>query len=214
MRRFRSFGLFVVVAIVLGLASTPPAAAAPDAGSAQKFIRTLADKAVAVVKADEVPKSDRSRQLRQILRDHFDVRTIGIFALGVHRRQSTPEQISIYLEEFEDYVVYTYSTRLEKYAGETVAVTGTRPAGSSKTDIFVTSEIVRQGKEPIPITWRVRDRKGTLQVIDVEIEGTNQIVTYRQEFAAVIKRRGNGVEGLITELREKNASLQGKLASN
>lgn len=191
-----------------------PAAWAIEPDTAKIFVRALADKAITVVKSDDLGKQEQSKRLREILRESFDIRTIGNFALGVHRRKASKEQISEYLTAFQDYVVYTYSTRLEKFAGERIEVTGTRKAGNSKTDIFVVTNLIRNNNDPIPLIWRVRERKGSVKIIDVEIEGTSQILTYKQEFASVIKNRGNGVDGLIVELREKNSSLQAKIAAN
>lgn len=209
-RRIPLLGVVTTATFVLFL----QAAAAVEPTKAEAFIRSLADRALAVIKAENLTRTEQSKQLRDILRDHFDVKTIGNFALGVHRRQASEQQLSDYLAEFEDYIVYTYSSRLGQFAGEQLDVIDTRPAGSAQTDIFVMSEIVREGRQPIPLIWRLREQNGRLQVIDIEIEGTNQILAYRQEFAAVVKNRRQGVDGLIAELREKNASLQSKLAAN
>ncbi len=202
------------VLLMFGLAAAAPLTAAAENAQAEAFIQTLANRAIDVVKADSLPRTEQSKMLREILRDSFDVKTIGNFALGTYRRKASKAQLAVYHTEFEDFIVYTYSSRLGKFAGETVAVVGTRPACKSKSDVFVDSEIQRTGKEAIPIAWRVRDYKGRMKVIDVEIEGTNQILAYRQEFASVIKVRGQGVDGLIAELREKNASLQNKIAAS
>lgn len=180
--------------------------AEPDPSKAQAFVQDLADRATKIVSATGVSKPERDKKLRELLREGFDLNTIGQFVLGVHRRSATKEQMAAYQSEFEDFVVYTYSTRFGQYAGEELKVSGTRPAG--RTDIFVSSDVVRQGKDPIPVYWRVREHKGKLAIIDVEIEGTSQALTYKQEFASVIQNRGNGLDGLIAELKEKNAKLQ------
>lgn len=197
--------------VVLGLAAiTGPASAAPDPAAAQAFIQSLADRATAVVKDKAVPKTERDAKLRSLLLEGFDIRTIGKFALGVYRRGADKGTVDAYLVAFEDYILHTYSKRFGDYAGEKVEVGGTRPAG--KSDIFVKSDIVREGKDDIPLLWRVRDRKGSLTIIDVEVEGTSQALTYKQEFASVIQNRGNGVAGLIEELRQKTTNLKNEPA--
>jgi len=180
--------------------------AEPDPGKAEAFVQDLADRATAIVSATGMSKPEKDKRLRELLREGFDLNTIGKFVLGVHRRGASKEQMAAYLVAFEDFVVYTYSTRFGQYAGEKLQVRGTRPAG--QTDIFVSSDVVRQGKDPIPVYWRVRQNQGELSIIDVEVEGTSQALTYKQEFASVIQNRGNGVDGLIAELSEKNAKLR------
>lgn len=206
-----------LILIVAGTAASlwlapAPASAAVDEAKARAFIQNIADRAVNAIQAN-ITKQERSERLRQILRDGFDITTFGNFALGRYRRQASPEQIKEYLAAFESYVVYTYSDRLGKFADGNVRVTGTRQAGTSSSDIFVLSQVQGNGKEPVPVEWRVREEHGKLRIIDVGIEGTSQILAYRDEFAAVIHRRGNGIDGLIAELREKNAQLQARLTS-
>lgn len=206
--------LAAAAVLTLGLWALPtPSQAVPNPAKAETFVKNLAGQAASVVKDKALAKSIKDSRLREILRGGFDVATIGKFALGIYRRRASPAQIKAYLSAFENFLVYTYSKRFGKYAGETVKVLGDRAAGRSKTDLFVRTEIIREGKEPITVDWRIRDRKGTYLVIDIEIEGTSQALTYRQEFASVIERRGKGVDGLIDELRAKNAKLKAESES-
>lgn len=207
--------MLAAMVLALGLWALPtPSQATPDPAKAESFVKSLADRATVVVKDKSLPKSVKDSKLRDILRSGFDVATIGKFALGIYRRRANPAQIKAYLPAFENFIVYTYSKRFGKYAGETVKVVGNRAAGRSKTDIFVRTEIIREGKDPIAVDWRIREHKGTYLVIDIEIEGTSQALTYKQEFASVIQRRGKGIDGLIDELRTKNAKLKAETESD
>ncbi|MDJ0948599.1 MAG: ABC transporter substrate-binding protein [Alphaproteobacteria bacterium] len=202
--------LWVGLTIVLLCAGwAMPSAAAPDPQRAKTFVQEGLNEAFDVLRAKGKSKQQKSDNLRVLLRQKFDVNTIGKFALGVYRRQTSDAQMEAYLEAFEEYLVQVYINRIVSYtpekdddAGEILTVTGTRPA--TKTDIFVMSVLKRAGVDPQPIQWRVRNSKDRLVVIDVTIEGTSQALTYKQEFASVIQKRGQGVDGLIAELREKN----------
>jgi len=207
--------MLAAMVLALGLWALPtPSQATPDPAKAESFVKTLADRATSVVSDKTLPKSVKDSKLRAILRDGFDVASIGKFALGVYRRRASPAQIKAYLPAFESFIVYTYTRRFGKYAGETVKVIGNRAAGRSKTDIFVRTEVVRKNREPLAIDWRIRERKGVYRVIDIEIAGTSQALTYKQEFASVIQRHGKGVEGLIDELRAKNAKPKAETESD
>ena len=196
-----------VVALGTVLAAWPlTAPASPNADAAMTFIQNLADRGTEVVDSS-LTGTEKEERLRALLRENFDVGTIGRFALGPHRRRASDDQLDEYLVAFEDFLIYTYTTRFGQYAGEVVEVTGTRPAGTSETDIFVISNIVREDKDPVQIDWRVREIGESISIIDVEVAGTSQSLTYKQEFASVIANRGNGIEGLIAELNEKVAEL-------
>ena len=43
-------------------------------------------------------------------------------------------------------------------------------------------------------------------MLDVAVEGVSLLITFRNEFAAVIERHGGQVEGLLTELRQRVAA--------
>lgn len=197
-----------VIALGTSIVATPlTAVASPDTDAAMIFIQGLADRGTEIVDSSLV-NGEKEERLRALLRDNFDVGTIGRFALGPHRRRASDAQLDDYLVAFEDFLIYTYTTRFGQYAGEVVEVTGTRPAGASETDIFVISNIIREDKDPVQIDWRVRETGESLAIIDVEVAGTSQSLTYKQEFASVIANRGNGIDGLIAELNEKIAELQ------
>jgi phospholipid transport system substrate-binding protein len=49
-------------------------------------------------------------------------------------------------------------------------------------------------------------------VLDVLVEGVSLLVTFRNEFAAVIERHGGRVAGLLDELRQRVAAERAQLA--
>jgi ABC-type transporter MlaC component len=50
-------------------------------------------------------------------------------------------------------------------------------------------------------------------VLDVSVEGVSPLLTFRNEFAAVIERSGGQLGGLIAELRNRVEAEQAPLAS-
>lgn len=204
------FKLFAPVSIMLLLFALPgPAFAAPDPTAAKSFVQVGINDAFEVLRDRSLSRPEKTEKLRGLLREYFDVPTVGKFALGVYRRRASEAQMKAYLDAFEEYLVQVYINRIVTYtperdekAGDILKVKGTRPA--TETDLFVLSTLDRRGARPEPIEWRVRESDGQLAVVDVTVQGTSQALTYKQEFASVIQRRGNGIDGLVAELREKN----------
>jgi len=54
----------------------------------------------------------------------------------------------------------------------------------------------------VKVDWRVRNSNGTLQIIDVVIEGVSMSLTQRSDFSSVIQRGGGNVEALLEHLRK------------
>ncbi len=198
MMRLRPFLLALVLATTFAFSATAQQAHA----DAEKFIASLGDRALQVLVVDSQSEAEREDAFRGLLSEGFDLRLIGRYALGRYWRRATAEQRSEYAKLFEDFIVDTYVARLGEYSGETLKVVSSR---ADDQDTIVHSEIVRDGRPPIRVDWRVRNGEDQLKIIDVVVEGVSMLLTQRDEFASVIQRSGGNVEGLLARLRDKNS---------
>lgn len=199
---FRSSRRLLLAALVVLATAMPPlaqAAVAPDA--ARSFIADLAERATAILNGD-ASLDQRRAELRELLQEGFDVAFIARAVLGPPYRDLTEAQRDAYVEAFERWVIATYATRLDDYTGQRVEIMGAEPQGNQ--DARVTSRVVG-GSETVRIDWRVRERSSGLQIIDIEVEGVSMTISQRNEFNAVVQRRG--VDGLIELLRERAGPL-------
>jgi phospholipid transport system substrate-binding protein len=196
MTRFfsRFAGLLLLVLLV------QPAQAATEPEAARQFIRDLGDQTIQIMKDESIGLDQRVSEFRDLFRSGFDVPTIGRFVLGRYWRSASDEQQRTYLDLFEDWIVQTYARRFSDYSGETFEITNVRPEGD---DVQVTTRIVRGDAPPVDVAWRVRDRNGTMKIIDVKVEQVSMLATQRDEFAALIQRNGGNVQALIDALRER-----------
>lgn len=168
--------------------------------SAKEFIDNMGQKALSFLGNDSLSQSQKENEFRKLLRAHFDMSTIGRFALGKNWRQATPAQQKEYSKLFEEMVVGVYANRFNDYKGERFDVSSARGVG--KNDSLVTSHIVPSGGSKIKIDWRVRNKSGRNQIIDVVIEGVSMAQTQRSDFSSVIQRGGGKVEVLLAHLRK------------
>ena len=97
-------------------------------------------------------------------------------------------------------IVRVYSSRLNEYNGEGFEVKSFRDTG--KNDILVTSYIVPNGGSKVQVDWRVREKNGSMKIIDVIIEGVSMSLTQRSDFSSVIQRGGGDVDVLIQHLKK------------
>lgn len=198
--------LMLSVAVFPVLAAAP--AAAPNAAETVavatpqgKFIQDLGDKALSILADKNNTADQRNVKFRQMMRDSFDLTTIGRFVLGRNWLAATPEQQKEYMHLFEELVVKTYSDRFALYTGEGFRVKAARPEG--ERDFIVNSEITHpDGSPSTSIDWRLRQKDGKLGIIDVVVEGVSMSVTQRQEYASVIERNGGNIDGLLDVMRQ------------
>ncbi len=193
----RWFLIGVCVLIVGILISQGRAAAAADPAA---VITNLGNQALEVLGNNVDPKL-RVARFRQLFSEDFDVPGIARFVLGRYWRVATEPQQQEFVKLFADYIALAYSNRLAEYSGETLRVTGSRPAPDGSV---VSSEIVRpNGAPPAKVDWVLTPHDGAYKISDVVVEGVSMAVTQRSEFASVIQRNGGQVQGLITALRQK-----------
>lgn len=177
----------------------PAAGSAADTQGARGFIAQLGEQTLSVLR-----QGGGVDQFRQIFRAGFDIPTIGQFVLGRYWPAASPAQRQEYLSLFEEMVVQTYARRFGQYAGETFQVTSARPEG--ERDVMVDSQIVRPSGPPVTVTWRVRDRGGAFQIVDVVVEGVSMGLTQRNEFSSVIQSGGGNIDYLLQAMRNQIAA--------
>lgn len=189
----------------LAIAALPAAAQAADHPAA-KFIEKLGTSAINSLTAKEITTRERESRVRNMLRNSFDLQTIGRFAMGTYWKTATEKQKAEYLVLFEDMIVKTYAQRFAEYSGQSFQVAGAIPA--NEKDSVVSSQIIQTDGPAVNLEWRVRNKGGAMKVVDVIVEGISMSVTQRSDFAAVIQRGGGNVEALIETLRlRKNGAI-------
>lgn len=192
----RPFLIGAALALAVSLTSGHAFAAGAD-----DFIRAAGAKTFQSL-AEDMTDDQRAARFREILTETFDLPTIARFTLGRFWRVASARQKDEYVRLFEEFIVQAYSNRFKDLSGRAFEVKQSRELNAR--DRLVLSEIeIEKGKPPVRVNWRVRLRDKAYRVIDVLVEGVSMSVTQRDEFAAVIRRNGGKVEGLLAALRRK-----------
>jgi phospholipid transport system substrate-binding protein len=166
---------------------------------AEKFINGMADRAIGFLTNPDTSLEVKRAEFQSLLKDSFDMKTIGRFSLGRYWRVSTPQQRDEYQRLFENMVIAVYSSRFEEYKGQRFETRGYRADGEK--DTIVSSFVVPEEGPEVQVDWRVRYKNGRYKVIDVIVEGVSMSLTQRSDFAAVIQRGGGNVQVLLSHLQ-------------
>ena len=202
----RSFAVLGIVALAasIGLGAPRPAAAG-ELDDPAIFVREFCAQAIGVLADRSLSGEHRQQAFRDLLTAGFDVKAISRFVLGRYWRRATEVQRAEFMDLFEDLIVATYSRKFADYSGQTLKVEAIREENEKMA--AVASRILRESGEPIRIDWRLLRRDQSWRIVDVVVEGMSMVLSQRSEYAAVIKRDGGKIEGLLTKLREKTARL-------
>lgn len=186
--------------VFIVLAYTAPAQAA----NPQDFVQNMGDKAFASLSEEGLSQDQRTERFRGLLNESFDLPRIARFTLGRYWRTATNEEKTEFIALFEKFVIQAYSNRFQDMSGQKLNVINAREVSASQA--LVLSEIEIPGKAPVKINWRVRSKDDAHKIVDVLVQGISMSVTQRDEFAAVIRKTGGKVDGLIKALRRKTGS--------
>jgi phospholipid transport system substrate-binding protein len=198
----------LVLAFVLSVfgSSVGSASADVDPQLAKDMVTKLATQAVEVMVGKNIPDQDRIARFRALFIASVDMPNVSRFILGRHWKTASPDQQTEFMKLFEDMLVYTWASRF-KEASDKIAVNVVGVKADGDTGAIVESQILREGQEPTPVLWRLRQSDAGLRISDLMIEGTSMIVTYREEYASVISQNNGTLTGLLDILRKKTEAM-------
>jgi len=196
------YGLVLLVLLVLSSVSQ-----AMPAEGARTLVQTTADQVIAQIKNDrDALRQDPARLHRlvdKLIIPHFDFQRMSRWVLGKYWRKASKQQQSKFVDEFRLLLVRTYATALLEYSDQTIKYLPVH-AKSGARSVIVKTVVEQSSSSKVPINYRMYPGQQVWKVYDVAIDGVSLVSTYRNTFAATIRK--SGIKGLITSLVEKNQS--------
>ena len=165
------------------------------------FVQSTIDKASEIL-SSESSKDEKIVQLRDIAKNTVDIRGIGFYSLGSHRKSLDSDQKKEYLKIFEQYFLKSFSSRLAEYSDPKIRVDSQEKLNEKYT--MVSSTLLAGDDKPeVKIDWRIvtKDPNNPL-IIDVVIEGVSLAKVQKEEFNSIIQSNDGDIKVLFTTLRE------------
>ena len=187
---------FSFIFFLLFLSSEKSFSIEPD-----KFIQSITDEASKVL-VKNFSKEEKMEKLKAIALKSVDIRGVGLYSLGSHRKSLSDDQKEKYNELFEKYFLKTFSSRLSDYTDPKINVISMEKLNDKYT--IVSSVLVATEKNPeVKINWRVYTKDPANPLIrDLIIEGLSLARTQKEEFNSVIQSNDGDVNALFNNLSE------------
>jgi len=186
-----------------------PALTPPD-----ELVKTvMLEVADIIAKDKELKDGDRAKTIALIEEKalpHFNFLGMTALAVGPAWQKATPEQKKRLAAEFRDLLVRTYASSLTVFRDQNFDFRPLRMKPAD-TDVTVLVRVLQQGSQPVNIEYDMEKTPRGWKVYDVRVAGISLVVTYRTEFANVV--RDKGIDGLVATLAAKNKSLAAAPAS-
>tara|TARA_B100000686_G_scaffold292144_1_gene320658 strand:+ start:418 stop:1020 length:603 start_codon:yes stop_codon:yes gene_type:complete len=166
-----------------------------------KFIQSITDEASKVL-VENFSKEEKIEKLKAIALKSVDIRGVGLYSLGSHRKNLSDSQKEKYNELFKKYFLKSFSSRLSDYTDPKINVISMEKLSDKYT--IVSSVLVATEKNPkVKIDWRVYTKDPANPLIrDLIIEGLSLARTQKEEFNSVIQSNGGDVNALFANLTE------------
>ena len=164
-----------------------------------EFVQSIVDKASKVL-ANNLSKEQRIKKLKLIAMESVDIRGIGLYTLGSHRKNLSDNQKKEYNDLFYKYFLKSFSSRLADYTDPKINVLSQEKINEKYT--IVSSLLVGTEKRPeVKLDWRVYTKNPNQPLIrDLIIEGLSLARTQKEEFNSVIQSNDGDINTLFLNL--------------
>ena len=165
-----------------------------------QFIQSIVDEASQVL-VTNITKEEKIDKLKSIAIKSVDIKGIGLYSLGSHRKNLSDGQKEEYNDLFRKYFLKSFASRLSDYTDPKINVLSQKKLNEKYT--MVSSLLVATGKTPeVKIDWRVYTKNPDQPLIrDLIIEGLSLAKTQKEEFNSVIQSNGGDINALFLNLK-------------
>ena len=165
------------------------------------FVQETADRASEALNKRQ-SKEEKMEILKTIAKETVDMRGIGFYSLGKHRKNMSDQKKEEYLDIFEKYFLKSFSSRLAEYTDPKIHVDSQKKLNDKYT--MVSSTLLATDKKPeIKIDWRVVTKNPNKPlIIDIVIEGVSLAKVQKEEFSSIIKNNDGDINALFDNLKK------------
>ena len=167
----------------------------------KEFVQLTVDRASEALK-NSISEEEKKEKLKIIAKETLDIRGIGYYSLGAHRKTLSKDKKNEYLNIFEQYFLKSFSSRLARYADPKIQVDSQKKLNDKYT--MVSSVLLATKNKPeIKIDWRIKTKNpDNPLIIDVVIEGVSLAKVQREEFNSIIQNNDGDINALFNNLME------------
>ncbi|MEM9569832.1 MAG: ABC transporter substrate-binding protein [Pseudomonadota bacterium] len=175
----------------------------------EEYVRTNANDVLASLNAPGLTSSERREQFQSYMDEFTNLDAVAKFVIGKYSKRFTAEEMDLYLTTFRNYALVVYEFYFNEYRGQDVKVTGSTDRNAR--DSIVDTEIVRADGQELEVRWRVLNRGGKYQVVDVALNAEGNLIwlaiEQRAQFMSILDQSNGSVDALIAKINSMTDDL-------
>ena len=196
---------WILAATMLAVSALPAFADAKT----EEYVRTNANDVLASLNAPGLTASERRAQFQTYMDEFANLDAVAKFVIGKYAKRFSDEEMETYLATFREYALAVYEFYFNEYRGRDVKVVGSTDRNSR--DSIVDTEIVRADGQELEVRWRVLNRGGQYQVVDVALQAEGTMIwlaiEQRAQFLSILDKNNGSSEALIEVIDGMTADL-------
>ena len=179
---------------LLATAQAAKAATAPAAqGSASKLVLDSSTRLLTTLEARRAEFRKNPATLKQFITSEFnrmfDRDYAARLVLGVHGRGASATDVKGFADALADNLMSRYGTSLLDFNSKLRVRVKSESALPGNRGVKVSSEMLRDGGEPIPVDYLMRNVGGQWKVFDVMVEGISYVQTFKNQFDTPLRQK-------------------------
>ena len=165
------------------------------------FVQSTVNRASAIL-SNNLSKEEKIQKLKEVALETVDIRGIGFYTLGKHRKNLNDQQKKEYSELFNKYFLKSFSSRLAEYSNPKIDVSSQEKINEKYT--IVSSILIATNERPeVKIDWRIYTKNPEKPLIrDLIIEGLSLARTQKEEFNSIIQSNDGDINALFASLKD------------
>lgn len=194
-RRLSVAVLAAVLAAATPTAFALPATPAPGTaqGAASGVVLDSANRILSTLDSRRAEFKSNPAALNQFIKSEFNRSFDSDYAarlvLGVHGRGAAAADVADFAAAMADSLTARYGTSLLDFNTKlSVKVKSEAPLPGGR-GVRVTTQMLRAGKDPIPVDYLLRNVGGKWKVFDVMIEGISYVQAFKNQFDAPLNQK-------------------------
>ena len=196
---------WILSASLLAMTAMPAFA---DANT-EEYVRTNANDVLASLNAPGLTAEERREQFQTYMDEFTNLDAVAKFVIGKYSKRFTPEEMDLYLTTFRNYALVVYEFYFNEYRGRDVKVVGSTDRNAR--DSIVDTEIVRADGQELEVRWRVLNRGGKYQVVDVALTAEGNLIwlaiEQQAQFLSILDKNNGSVDALIAKIDSMTEEL-------
>jgi phospholipid transport system substrate-binding protein len=191
-------GLLVASSLLLAVPpvyaqAAKPAASAPAAQSPSALVLENSTRILSTLEARRNEFTKDRAALRQFIAGEFNQMFDRDYAarlvLGTHGRGASDADVKLFADALTDNLMQRYGSSLLDFNTRLKVRVKSETAMRNGAVVKVDTEMLRQGGEPIPVSYLLRRSGNGWKVFDVMVEGVSFVQTFRTQFDGPLKRK-------------------------